>query len=280
VVANVDAALAEPQRSTRYAYDAHGRLTEVRDGANALVASYTDDPFDRRLSKRLGDGTVTYYLHSPTGLADAAGQVTSSYGWSPERSNGTHPVYARIPDPANGATARRFVYYHNDQLGTPWRITDRAGNLVWRADYDAFGKAMVQTTAPHGVTSNLRLPGQYFDAESGLHDTTGATTSPRPGATSRAIRWGSRAARTSTPTRDTTRSTLATRPARSSRRWRCGTARVPDLLPSPNSTPPSATPTNWAARSRRCCRLQVTNAERAPAAPRRARRSARPRHRA
>jgi RHS repeat-associated protein len=38
---------------------------------------------------------------------------------------------------------------------------------VWSATYDAFGKAAVDNAAT--VTSNLRLPGQYFDAETNLH---------------------------------------------------------------------------------------------------------------
>jgi len=38
--------------------------------------------------------------------------------------------------------------------------------VQWQAQYEAFGK-----TAPsvENVTSNLRFPGQYYDAESGLH---------------------------------------------------------------------------------------------------------------
>jgi RHS repeat-associated protein len=61
--------------------------------------------------------------------------------------------------------ANRF-WYGFDKLGTPLVLTDSAGNVVWRASYDAFGSATVSVST---VTSNLRLPGQYFDAESGLH---------------------------------------------------------------------------------------------------------------
>jgi len=44
-------------------------------------------------------------------------------------------------------------------------------NLLWSADYDAYGKAQTRTTADAGtaITNNLRYPGQYWDAESGLH---------------------------------------------------------------------------------------------------------------
>ncbi|GAB0150610.1 hypothetical protein MnBA_00100 [Marinobacterium sp. BA1] len=39
--------------------------------------------------------------------------------------------------------------------------------MVWRADYDAFGKASVASGSI--LTFNLRFPGQYFDSETGLH---------------------------------------------------------------------------------------------------------------
>jgi RHS repeat-associated protein len=41
--------------------------------------------------------------------------------------------------------------------------------LVWSADYDGFGRATVSVPASNAATNNLRHPGQYFDAESGLH---------------------------------------------------------------------------------------------------------------
>ena len=181
-----DTSKTEPARTTRYTWDAFNRLAEVRDGTNALIARYSYDPFDRRIRKELGNsstlnatatGAVTNYLQSEWGLlaeADGAGALQMSYGWSPQRDNGVAPLFARVPDPAvTGTTtvAWRYVYYHNDHLGTPQRMTDKAGNVVWSADYDAYGKAIVKTTANPALalTNNLRNPGQYFDAETGLH---------------------------------------------------------------------------------------------------------------
>ncbi|MCC7412026.1 MAG: RHS repeat-associated core domain-containing protein, partial [Gammaproteobacteria bacterium] len=37
----------------------------------------------------------------------------------------------------------------------------------WRADYDPFGRATVDPSLT--VEFNVRFPGQYFDAETGLH---------------------------------------------------------------------------------------------------------------
>jgi len=46
-------------------------------------------------------------------------------------------------------------------------MTNLSGAIVWSATYDAFGKASVD--AGSTVVNNLRFPGQYFDAETGLH---------------------------------------------------------------------------------------------------------------
>jgi len=59
-----------------------------------------------------------------------------------------------------------IYYYHNDHLGTPQKLTDQSGNIVWSADYLPFGKADVTIET---VTNNLRFPGQYYDQETGLH---------------------------------------------------------------------------------------------------------------
>jgi len=60
-----------------------------------------------------------------------------------------------------------YYFYHNDHLGTPQSMTDMAGDIVWEATYEAFGKAQVYSDST--ITNNLRFPGQYWDEETGLH---------------------------------------------------------------------------------------------------------------
>ena len=60
----------------------------------------------------------------------------------------------------------QLYYYHNDHLGTPQKLTDGAGQVVWSASYRPFGEASIRAGY---VTQNLRFPGQYYDEESGLH---------------------------------------------------------------------------------------------------------------
>ena len=55
---------------------------------------------------------------------------------------------------------------HNDHLATPQKMTDSSGTVVWAADYKPFGEATITVST---ITNNLRFPGQYYDAETGLN---------------------------------------------------------------------------------------------------------------
>ncbi len=139
----------------------YNRLIEVRDANNTLIAAYSYDPFGRRISKDAGT-SKTFYLYSDEGLiveADASGQVTKSYGYAPQSDYGTQPLFMR--------TGNNYYYYQLDHLGTPQQLTSQSGQVVWRASYDAYGNATVDPGS--SITNNLRFPGQYFDAETGLH---------------------------------------------------------------------------------------------------------------
>ena len=64
-------------------------------------------------------------------------------------------------------TPREKVYYFiNDHLGTPRKLMDETGSIVWSADYQPFGAANNITGS---VDNNFRFPGQYYDEETGLH---------------------------------------------------------------------------------------------------------------
>ena len=52
-----------------------------------------------------------------------------------------------------------------DHIGRPVFATDAGGVIVWQAEYLPFGGVHVST----GDTLDLRVPGQWFQAGSGLH---------------------------------------------------------------------------------------------------------------
>jgi len=60
----------------------------------------------------------------------------------------------------------RLYFFHTNHEGTPERISDATGNVVWSARYEAFGRAHIEVSA---IDNPLRFAGQYFDAETGLH---------------------------------------------------------------------------------------------------------------
>ena len=164
---------ANNSNNTRsYVYDTDNRLIEVHDASNAIVATYRYDPFGRRISKTLNNGSqsnTTYYFYSAEGLiaeADSNGQLTKSYGYAPGSTFSTNPLWMKVP--ASGTqTAATYYTYQNDHLGTPQKLLNQSGITVWSATYDAFGRATVDPSST--VSNSLRYPGQYADAETGMH---------------------------------------------------------------------------------------------------------------
>ena len=73
---------------------------------------------------------------------------------------------------ANAATAYTppedevIYYYLNDHLGTPQKVIDQDGNVVWAADYKPFGEVNESVDVFY---NRFRFPGQYYDSETGLH---------------------------------------------------------------------------------------------------------------
>jgi len=146
---------------TNYIYNVEDRLSRVEDGNGQVIGSYYYDPFGRRLWKEV-NGVKTYFLYSDEGLIgefDALGSELKSYGWKPESTWTTDPLFLR----ENG----QIYFYHNDRLGTPQQLTSVSGAVVWKAVYNVFGEAYVDPAST--VTNNFRFPGQYYDEETGLH---------------------------------------------------------------------------------------------------------------
>jgi len=75
-------------------------------------------------------------------------------------------------DPPTG-----FRWVHTDVLGTPLAVTDSPTlptlpKVIWRAKHEPFGQATVDADPDGDGTSfslHVRFPGQYYDAETGLH---------------------------------------------------------------------------------------------------------------
>ena len=144
-----------------YMFDHNNRLVRVEDGAGTVLASYYYDPFGKRLWKEVG-GQRTYFVYADEGLVaeyNSAGQLIKSYGYQPGSSASTQPVFLRI--------GNDYYFYQNDYMRKPVKAISKNGAVVWSAEYDAFGHALVEPGSV--VASNLRAPGQYYDEETGFH---------------------------------------------------------------------------------------------------------------
>ncbi|NUW71974.1 RHS repeat protein [Vibrio mediterranei] len=138
-----------------FVYDAFNRLTEAT--VNGETSTYHYNSAHQRVRKSAGGVDVLYVYGLDSELlaeVDAGtGQTQREYVWLDGQ------LVAYLVDGT--------VYHvHNDHLGTPQALTDELGEVVWKAQYTPFGRASVTTEQ---VTFNLRFPGQYFDAETGLH---------------------------------------------------------------------------------------------------------------
>jgi len=89
----------------------------------------------------------------------ADGTLIRDYIWQ----EGRQPL-AQID---NRAGVESIIYLYADQLMTNRLATDATRAVVWRWEGEAFGNTPAQELA--GIRVNLRFPGQYFDADSGLY---------------------------------------------------------------------------------------------------------------
>ena len=171
-----------------YRWDALGRLEEIRE-QGALQARYRYNHRGERIAKRTAQGQRAYLYEAGQLRAelDAQGRITRQYihlgplplavidtpqGRSPDDGAGALWRIARdlgtIAGRWLGYTSEHIAWLHTNHLGAVEAATDRQGQLIWRARYTAFGHQQVLSrTGPFELP--LRLPGQYFDAESGLH---------------------------------------------------------------------------------------------------------------
>ena len=72
----------------------------------------------------------------------------------------------------------QIYHYHNDHLGTPNELTSQDGEVVWLADYEAWGNTAKVVWREESLSSikvssedlqPIRFQGQSFDTETGLH---------------------------------------------------------------------------------------------------------------
>ncbi len=110
-------------------------------------------------------------LQDTSYVYDEAGHQLGKYLGSSTKSPGEEVIY--LDDMPIAMTIGGVLsYLETDHLGTPRVAANPATNaLQWEWDFfgDAFGDNAATSAPSGGIDVKLRYPGQYFDAESGLH---------------------------------------------------------------------------------------------------------------
>jgi len=156
------------QGDLRCGYDAQGNLTTLRarDRARTLAwnrrgllvsavsadgtqVTFGYDAFGRRIRKRtIGTGNPT---PTETRYWWAGEQLIAEAQWEGQRLI-RRQEYGYLPGTTIPFATRidgQVYYYHCDHLGTPRRLTNAFGEVVWAADYDAFGQARIARDLIH-----------------------------------------------------------------------------------------------------------------------------------
>lgn len=155
-------------------YDERNLLKEVRKGEE-ILATYAYDGLNQRTRKTTPQGETQYYYLNQQLVAEAFAPATrtdTNYGnsWNEKTYISRRYVYdGYLPVALIDYTENekgQLYFIHSDGSGQPFLVTDENQKAVWLADNEAFGKSR---PIIEEIEFNLRLPGQYYDAETGLH---------------------------------------------------------------------------------------------------------------
>lgn len=153
-----------------YTYDRAERLVQVSSGGT-VIAAYDVNALGQRVRKTVG-GSVTHFVYDEQGRLlgeyDGSGTIVQETVWLDDL-----PVAILRPFVGVTPLTINIFYVHADHLGTPRAVTRVSDNVLrWTWDnVDPFG-ANPENPSPAGFASfsyALRFPGQYYDAETGMH---------------------------------------------------------------------------------------------------------------
>lgn len=169
------------ERVFNYEWDAKGNLRRVAT-PDGLDVEFDYDPFARRMSKRVtrerADGTSELVLDSrfvwdgPRITHEIRRQMKDgvtiveekTYAYANDR--GLDPLAQRRETKSDtGPTKGDWLFFVNDVQGTPEQIVTGDGRIVGDLERSAYGRTKLVGGTE---TTDLRLPGQWEDPETGL----------------------------------------------------------------------------------------------------------------
>lgn len=162
-------------------YGDNKRIAEIYEN-HQRIALYRYDTYGRRISKETNKGYISF-TYQGNRLHKETLRLIANKNIYQEREyfyKGLLPVgfVERVFDKQNQLLSQQTFFIHNDHLGQAVLVTDSAQHIRWAAYYSPTGKA---TPIMSTFVFNLRLPGQYFDEETGWHDNYFRTYDPEVG---------------------------------------------------------------------------------------------------
>jgi RHS repeat-associated protein len=158
-------AITNASGALNFSYDPTGRMSQVANASNTVLMQYGTNALGERVEKYLtGNSADTDLVEY-----DEAGHVIGDYNGTGTGARIDELIWMDgMPVAILSGTAGTLSYIESDQLGTPRVAIDGTSNTAtwtWSPVNDPFGE-----TQPVGTLAlNLRMPGQSYDAESGLN---------------------------------------------------------------------------------------------------------------
>ena len=144
----------------RYKYDLLNRLIKVTKNG-ILVSEYAYDPEGLRVVKR-AKGETTHYVFQGT---EPIFEKRVSVGKSKSYVYALGKYLARVDGVIGDPEAKKY-FYHTDHVGSIRVVTDQSGQVVFNADYLAFG---TQFTKEGDFEEFHGFTGKEYDPDIGLY---------------------------------------------------------------------------------------------------------------
>jgi len=154
-----------------YTYDYENRLLTVDAGT---TAAYRYDALGRRVQKATPAGTANYYFDRKKVIEERnAGNVVQA----------TYVYGTQLDDILQMRRSSVDYFYHQNVLGSVTAVTDAAGSIVERYEYDGYGNpsiydASYMPRAATAVGNAYMFTGREYDVETGYYYFRARTYNP------------------------------------------------------------------------------------------------------
>ncbi len=158
------------RRDQQLEWNAQGQLTRVISSNSETRYQY--DALGRRISKATSNLHTDRGERSRTTFVWEGFRLLQETTWQGKRTYlyDAEQPYTPVAAITGRGESQKIWYYHTDLTGTVQEVTAPDGTLVWAGYQAGFGENRGDISNSGAYFEQpLRLPGQYYDEETGLH---------------------------------------------------------------------------------------------------------------